>query len=64
MLDKRDGRALPETGGFVLFVNPDLMWTYRNYAVTIGPQIPAVQDLNGDQHETDYRFAFEVEGRF
>ena len=40
------------------------MWTYRNYAVKAGVQLPVASNLNGVQTETDYRAALEFEGHF
>lgn len=61
---QRGGVTLPNTGGQEWFVSPGLMWTYRNYAVKAGVQIPIASNLNGTQPDTDYRAALDFEGHF
>ncbi|MFU4514031.1 MAG: transporter [Sinimarinibacterium flocculans] len=58
---ERDGVKLANTGGTQWFVSPGLMWTYRNFAIKTGVQIPVIRNLNGNQDETDYRAALEFE---
>lgn len=50
-----DGRELADTGGTEAFLAPGIWWTYRNFAVQTGVQLPLHDDLNGDQAATDYR---------
>jgi len=57
----RNGAVLADTGGIEWFVSPGLMWTYRNYAIKTGVQIPVANNLNGIQNETDYRATLEFE---
>jgi hypothetical protein len=57
----RNGAVLTDTGGIEWFVSPGLMWTYRNFAVKTGVQIPIAANLNGAQNETDYRTTLELE---
>lgn len=46
------------TGGTVLFLSPGVRVRFcENSALTVGVQIPVVQDLNGDQVETDFRLS-------
>lgn len=54
--------SLNDSGGNELFLSPGLFWTYRNYAIKAGIQIPIASNLNGSQDETDYRFksTFEI----
>lgn len=52
---ERGGRELADTGGTEVFVAPGLWWTYRNFALQTGVQIPVYHDLNGAQDATDYR---------
>jgi len=59
-----DGSQPGDTGGTRLFVSPGLMWTYRNYAIKTGVQVPVAQNLNGSQEQVDYRFKLEFEGHF
>ncbi len=61
---ERNGQRLADTGGDQWFLSPGLMWTYRNYAIKTGVQLPIAQDLNGIQEEVDYRFTLEFEGHF
>lgn len=61
---QRNGATLANTGGQEWFISPGLMWTYRNYAVKAGIQLPVASNLNGVQTETDYRAALEFEGHF
>lgn len=56
-----NGAALPDTGGTEIFLSPGLMWTWRNYAIKPGIQIPIYGDLNGDQARTDFRAFIEFE---
>jgi len=57
--DERDGAQLRETVGGALFVSPVAWWTYRQYAIRAGVQVPVAEDLNGDQPETDVRALVE-----
>lgn len=61
---ERNGRKLANTGGQEWFISPGLMWTYRNYAIKAGVQLPIASHLNGAQAETDYRATLEFEGHF
>ena len=58
---RRNGEPLRSTGGTEWFLSPGLMWTWRNYAVKTGLQLPVFHDLNGSQEQTDYRLALEFE---
>ena len=58
---ERSGVDLANSGGTEWFVSPGLMWTYRNFAIKSGIQIPVAQDLNGTQDESDYQVALEFE---
>jgi len=58
---ERNGIDLANSGGTEWFVSPGLMWTYRNYAIKTGVQVPVASDLNGNQTETDYRATLEFE---
>ncbi|MAT51173.1 MAG: hypothetical protein CMK32_08320 [Porticoccaceae bacterium] len=48
-------------GGDQWFLSPGLMWTYRNFAVKAGVQLPVYDDLSGDQEADDYRALVELE---
>ena len=54
---KEGGDAEEATGGTVLFLSPGVKASFSNgLAATMGIQVPVVQNLNGDQLETDFRF--------
>ncbi|RMD62064.1 MAG: hypothetical protein D6826_08330 [Alphaproteobacteria bacterium] len=57
--DDLDGVALANTGGWELFVSPVIWWTYRQFAVRGGVQIPVAENLNGIQPSSDYRARVE-----
>ena len=54
--DTLAGADVTDSGGWELFLSPGIFWTYRNYAVTSGLQIPIAENLNGAQPTSDYRF--------
>ncbi|MBT7942680.1 MAG: hypothetical protein HN719_04905 [Alphaproteobacteria bacterium] len=54
--DTLNGSSVTDSGGWELFLSPGIFWTYRNYALTSGVQIPIAENLNGSQAESDYRF--------
>jgi len=56
-----NGNGLPGTGGSEWFLSPGLFWTYRNFAVKTGVQIPVRGDLNGAQDDSDYRAKLVLE---
>jgi len=50
---EEDGERDPNTGGTVLFLSPGVRASFsRNVAFTVSPQIPVLQDRNGEQLET------------
>jgi outer membrane putative beta-barrel porin/alpha-amylase len=53
--DSASGIELVNTGGWELFLSPGVFWTYRNYAIIGGIQIPIAERLNGIQPKSDYR---------
>lgn len=55
------GVSLANTGGTELFVSPGIFWTYRNFGVKSGIQIPVYGDMNGTQDQSDYRAALTLE---
>lgn len=55
------GSTIDNSGGDQLFVSPGFFFTYRNWAVKGGVQIPVFQNLNGDQVKDNYRFALAFE---
>ncbi len=58
------GQDVFNSGGDLFFVSPAFFFTYRNWAVKGGVQVPVYQNLYGSQPEVDYRFAFGVEFHF
>jgi hypothetical protein len=53
---EEDGERDPNTGGTVLFLAPGARAAFtRNIALTIWPQFPVYQDLNGEQLETSFK---------
>ncbi|HEB59257.1 MAG TPA: hypothetical protein ENJ01_08545 [Gammaproteobacteria bacterium] len=50
-----NGMDVANSGGTQWFVSPGIFWTYRNFAIKAGVQIPVYDDLNGSQQATDYR---------
>jgi len=58
---KASGESDPNTGGTVLFLSPGVRVRFCEYAAwSVGVQLPVVQDLNGDQVETDFRVTSSV----
>jgi Putative MetA-pathway of phenol degradation len=53
--DRLRGAALANSGGWELFLSPGIFWTYRNFAIKGGVQIPIARALNGSQAKSDYR---------
>lgn len=52
--DRLDGAELADSGGYQLFVSPGLQYVTQRWIVEIATQVPIVQNLNGNQLETDY----------
>lgn len=53
---EEEGASDDNTGGTVLFLSPGVKVSFtENIAGNIGVQLPVVQDLNGNQAETDFR---------
>lgn len=55
------GTSSVRSGGKQLFLSPGLMWTYRNFAVKTGLQLPIRDDLAAGQEPADYRVLLELE---
>ena len=62
--DELNGAVVADTGGWELFLSPEIFATYRNVALRTGVQIPIAHGLNGTQSESDYRFKFEIKYTF
>ncbi|ALP53719.1 hypothetical protein Tel_11545 [Candidatus Tenderia electrophaga] len=56
-----NGNTLANSGGSEWFLSPGIFWTYRNFAIKAGVQIPIASDLNGTQDESDYRASASFE---
>jgi hypothetical protein len=52
---------LNDTGGNEAFLSPGIFWTYRNFAIKAGIQLPVFSDLNGSQEESDNRYKLVAE---
>lgn len=50
-----NGVERPDSGGVESFISPGIFWTYRNFAIKAGIQIPIYSDLNGSQSKSDFR---------
>ncbi len=48
------GERVRDSGGSVLFLSPGLQWAALRWIAEFSVQIPIVQNLNGDQVETDF----------
>ncbi len=57
--DDLSGTELADTGGWELFLSPVFWWTYGQFAIRGGVQIPIAEALNGDQATSDYRARIE-----
>lgn len=56
MRSQEDGEVEGNTGGTALFIGPGVKIGFCRYAaLTVAAQLPALQALNGNQLETDYR---------
>lgn len=58
---KRNTATLPDTGGVEWFLSPGIFWTYRNFAVKAGVQVPVWTNRFGEQEDSDYRAKLEFE---
>jgi len=59
--NEQSGTALVSSGGTEWFISPGIFWTYRNFAIKAGVQLPIISDLNGIQNKSDYRTKLEFE---
>lgn len=64
MRNKLDGAHIEDSGGSLLFISPSFFFTYRNWAVKGGVQLPVYQYLYGEQPEVDYRFKLAIETHY
>jgi hypothetical protein len=61
---ERRGVSLPDTGGTEVFLSPGIFWTWRNFAIKAGVQVPVYADLHGHQAPSDYRLRLTFENHF
>ena len=62
--DKVDNLQDDDTGGDILYLGPTFLWSYRNWMIKGGVQLPIYQDLNGEQKKEDFRSILAVEVHF
>lgn len=55
---------LANSGGIESFISPGIFWTYRNFAIKAGIQIPIYSNLNGVQEKYDFRAKSSLEWHF
>jgi len=53
--------SLSDTGGTEVFISPGVIWAYRNIALKGGVQLPAYNNLKGNQNNTDYRIKISLD---
>ncbi len=51
-----NSNSVANSGGSEWFISPGIFWTYKNFAIKSGIQIPVASNLKGNQKESDYRF--------
>lgn len=56
-----DGQELENSGGHTVFIGPSFLLSYKNWMVTGGIAVPALQDFNGEQEKELYQFALGIE---
>jgi hypothetical protein len=62
---EEEGEDDPNTGGSALFITPGVRARFGPYAgLTIAAPIPVMQDLNGEQLETDFKLLAELNFEF
>lgn len=61
MRNRLNGSEVANSGGNRLFLSPTFFFTYRNWAVRGGLQVPLYQNLYGSQPDDEYRFKLAVE---
>lgn len=52
--DKSNEDIVKDSGGNTLFLSPGLQFAAKRWVLETSLQLPIIQDLNGDQIETDY----------
>jgi len=59
-----NGSEQVDSGGVESFISPGIFWTYRNFAIKAGVQIPIYSNLNGSQDQSDFRLKSSLEWHF
>ena len=49
-----NGSTVGNSGGNIIFLSPGLQYSARRYIIESSIQLPVIQDLNGNQIETDF----------
>ncbi len=62
--DRLRGSRLGGTGGFVGWLGPTALLSYRNWMLKTGVQLPVANDLNGGQKRPDLRTLVAIEYHF
>ncbi len=63
--NEEEGESDPNSGGTVLFLSTGIRVGFsKHFAVTLAPQVPVVQDLNGRQLETEAKVVATFSGTF
>jgi hypothetical protein len=52
--DESSAGKVEDSGGNILFISPGIQWVTKRLILETSIQIPLVQDINGNQLETDY----------
>jgi len=51
-----NGKTIDNSGGSLLFLSPGIQFATKRYILEASIQLPVIQDLNGNQVETDFVF--------
>ncbi len=51
---EQNGKALDNSGGNIIFLSPGVQFATKRYILETSIQLPLIQDLNGNQVETDF----------
>ena len=62
--DRRGGRRLRDTGGWLGWLGPTALLSYRNWMLKTGVQVPLASHLGGGQEEPDLRALASLEYHF
>ncbi|MDA2919201.1 transporter [Desulfobacterota bacterium AH_259_B03_O07] len=52
--DKLHGKTIDDSGGNILFLSPGIQLATKRFILEASIQLPVIQDLNGNQVETDF----------